>query len=257
MFKRWRLVALACIVGPAPASAQVAVFDPANFVQTVLIAQRAQRHYEELQAQYRTVRRMAQGIGLVPAYRIPVIPATGHDLSRWTYGRPWLQGMNSGDAAGFAYLQTAVPLDRPTWPARLTQAARRLVERQYATIEISDSVAMMGAHQVGLVRGYHGRLQGAVQALEGDVLSGLSGSHEMTATLDKIAAGELIGRRQDMATNQLLSHALEQLLARGKRLRDTEAVTMNMQLVTWRDGRAANEAMVAGAGDALRTWRQP
>ena len=79
----------------------------------------------------------------------------------------------------------------------------------------------------------------------------------MTATLDKIAAGELIGRRQDMATNQLLSHALEQLLARGKRLRDTEAVTMNMQLVTWRDGRAANEAMVAGAGDALRTWRQP
>jgi hypothetical protein len=79
----------------------------------------------------------------------------------------------------------------------------------------------------------------------------------MTAILDKIAAGELLGRRQDMAANQLLSHALEQLLARGKRQRDTEAVTMNMQLTSWRDGGAANEAFVSGTADALRTWRQP
>jgi hypothetical protein len=116
---------------------------------------------------------------------------------------------------------------------------------------------MMGGHQVALARGYHGQLQEAVQALEGDVLNGLSRYHEMTAILDKIAAGELLGRRQDMLSNQLLSHALEQLLARSKRLRDTEASTMNMQLVTWRDARAANDAFVAGSGHALRTWRQP
>jgi hypothetical protein len=79
----------------------------------------------------------------------------------------------------------------------------------------------------------------------------------MTAVLDKISAGELIARRQDMAGNQLLSHALEQLLARSKRERDTEAATINMQLVTWRDARVANEAFAAGTGDALRTWRQP
>ena len=42
-------------------------------------------------------------------------------------------------------------------------AARRTLERQYATIEITDSVAMMGGHQVGHVRGYHGRLQQAVR----------------------------------------------------------------------------------------------
>ncbi len=96
-----------------------------------------------------------------------------------------------------------------------------------------------------------------MRELESDVLNGLLRYHEMTAILDKIAGGELLARRQDMATNQLLSHALEQLLARGKRQRDTEAATMNMQLVTWRDGRAANDALVAGTGDALRTWRQP
>ena len=95
-------------------------------------------------------------------------------------------------------------------------------------------MAIRSAH----LRGFGGLLQRAVQYLEGDVLSSLTGYHEMTAVLDKVAAGELLGRRQDMASNQLLSHALEQLLARSKRLRDTEATTMNMQLVTWRDGRA-------------------
>ena len=70
----------------------------------------------------------------------------------------------------------------------------------------------MGGHQVALVRGYSGQLQQAINALESDVLNDLPRFHEMTAILDKVAAGELLGRRQDMATNQLLSHALEQLL---------------------------------------------
>ena len=45
----------------------------------------------------------------------------------------------------------ALPLDRPATRARLscTAAARRAFERQYATIEITDSVATMGGHQVG------------------------------------------------------------------------------------------------------------
>ena len=124
-------------------------------------------------------------------------------------------------------------------------------------MEIADSVATLGAHQVGALRGYHGRLDQAVSALEGDVLNGLLRYHEMTAILDKIAGGELLARRQDMATNQLLSHALEQLLVRGKRMRDTEVTNLNMQLVTWRDAAAANRAMVEGASEALSTWRQP
>ena len=165
--------------------------------------------------------------------------------------------MNSGDATGAAYLATATPLAAPNAPARLPAAARRAFERQYATVEITDSVAMMGGHQVGLMRGYYGELQRAVDALERDVLNSGSSYHEMTAILDKVAAGELLEARQDMATNQLLSHALEQLLARSKRLRDTEASTINMQLISWRDGDAVNQTFRAGIGDALRTWRQP
>jgi hypothetical protein len=240
------------------ARAQFVVIDAANLQQTILIAERTWQHYQELRRQYETIQRMSRGLGNMQGYRVPTIAITTHDPSRWEYGRPWIQALNSGDATGAAYLSTALPLLRPTTtPAGLTTAARRALESQYATIEIADSVAMMAGHQVALSRGYHGRLQTAVQALENDVLNGLLSYHEMTAILDKIAAGELLGRRQDMASNQLLSHALEQLLSRSKRQRDTEAATINMQLTSWRDGPAANHAFVAGTGDALRTWRQP
>jgi hypothetical protein len=253
------VIVLVLVAGVAtPVRAQIPVTDVAHLAQAVLIAQRAQRHLDELSAQYRTIMRMSQGLGAMEQYRVPAVGMARHDAGRWTYGGTWLRALNSGDPAGTAYYASAVPLERSSAPSRgLTTAARQMLERQYATIEISDSVAMMAGHQVGALRGYQDQLQGAVRELEADVLNGLLRYHEMTAILDKIAAGELLGRRQDMATNQLLSHALEQLLARGKRQRDTEATTMNMQLVTWRDGRAVNEALVNGTGDALRTWRQP
>jgi hypothetical protein len=253
----WVSLVLVTVI-TVPVYAQIAVIDPANLAQVVLIARRTQQQLDELQAQYRTILRMAQGLGNLEPYRIPTIPITRHDPSRWEYGRPWIEGLNSGDPSGAAYAATTVPLQRPGERlSRLTETARRAFEHRYATVEVTDTVAMRGGHQVALVRGYDGRLQQAIKSLESDVLNPLPRFHEMTAILDKVAAGELLARRQDMAANQLLSHALEQLLARGKRERDTEAATINMQLVTWRDGRAANQAFVAGSSDALRTWRQP
>ncbi|MGD9902796.1 MAG: hypothetical protein AB7U83_04945 [Vicinamibacterales bacterium] len=241
-----------------PARAQLTVIDPANLTEAIAIAQRAHEHLTELQAQYATILRMSQGLGTLGRYRIPLVGTTRHLLSRWDFAQGWLQGLNAGDPTGTGYTAATVPLARPTTlPATLGTAARRLFERQYATVEIADSVAMLGGHQVGALRGYHDDTASAVEELESDVLNGLLRYHELTAILDKVAAGELVGRRQDMAANQLLSHALEQLLARGKRQRDTEALTMNMQLTTWRDGRAVNDAMAAGAGQALSTWRQP
>jgi hypothetical protein len=86
---------------------------------------------------------------------------------------------------------------------QLPAPARRAVENAYATIEITDAIATIAGHHVSLVRGYTGPLQQAVQALESDVLATRSSYHELTAILDKVAAGELLGRRQDIATNQL------------------------------------------------------
>ena len=259
MSTRCRVCLLVVLVGLArPAQAQFVVLDSANLTQTIQIAERTLQHYNQLRMQYDVILRMARRLGTLDPYRIPTIPIASHDLTPWTFGGGWLRALNSGDPTGAAYMASVVPLQAATSaPAGLSAAARRFLERAYATIEVADSVATLGAHQVALTRGYHGRTQRAVDDLEGDVLNAAQPYHEMTAVLDKIAAGELVARRQDTAANQLLSHALEQLLVRSKRERDTEAATINMQLTSWRDGRAANDAFVAGTGDALRTWRQP
>lgn len=241
-----------------PVHAQFAVIDAANLTQTIQIAERTLQHYNQLRMQYDVIVRMARRLGVLDQYRIPTIPIASHDPSRWTFGGGWLQALNSGDPTGAAYMASVVPLlSTGSLPSGLPANARRFLEKAYATIEVADSIATLGAHQIALTRGYHGRIQNAVEDLERDVLNAAQPYHEMTAVLDKIAAGELVARRQDTAANQLLSHALEQLLARSKRERDTEAATINMQLTSWRDGRAANDAFVAGTGDALRTWRQP
>jgi hypothetical protein len=259
MTRRISIVLLILLLGIAPLRAQFVVIDPANLTQTILIAERTLAEYDQLQQEFQIIQQMARRLGSLDQYRIPVIGITGHDPSRWLYGRPWIQALNTGDPRGTAYYQTAVPLQRPDAAdlARLTPAGRREFENHYATMEITDSVAQIGAHQVALVRDYFGKVQQATQSLEQDVLNSSSDYHQMTAVLDKIAAGELLARRQDTMTNQLLSHALEQMLARSKRFRDTEAGNANMQLLMWRDSAAANDAFVRGSGDALSTWRQP
>ena len=84
-----------------------------------------------------------------------------------------------------------------------------------------------------------------------------SNEQSATAVLDKISGAALIGARQRQARMQLLTGVLEQLLVDSKRARDTEAAVHEHATDNWRDGRAANEAFMAGTGDALRTWRQP
>jgi conjugal transfer/entry exclusion protein len=256
--KRLILVVLLIAALGAPVHAQLVVVDHGNLKQTVMIAERTLREYETLIAQYETLVRMAQGLGGLERYRLPPIAINGHDPSRWAYGSPWLQGLNSGDARGTLYRQTTRSLDRPgLLLSQLPAPARRAVENAYATIEITDAVAQIAGHQVALVRGYGGSMQQAIQALENDVVNPRSSYHEMTAVLDKVAAAQLLARRQDVAANQLLSHALEQLLARGKRIRDTEAAAMNMRLGGLLNGRAAGASLVRGASSDLRTWRQP
>jgi conjugal transfer/entry exclusion protein len=256
--KRIIVVTLAIIGFASPAPAQFVVVDHGNLAQAVLIAERTLREYETLMAQYQTLLRMSQGLGNMERYRLPTVAGAEHDAARWAYGRAWLHGLNSGDPSGVAYRDATRRLESPGYALqRLPPAARRAAEQAYATVEIADSVAQLGGHQIALIRGYGRRLQQAIDALEGDVVSTDPRAHEMTAVLDKVAAGSLIARRQDMATNQLLSHSLEQLLARSKRLRDTEAATMNMRLGALRSGRAAGASVVRGAADDLRTWRQP
>ena len=140
--------------------------------------------------------------------------------------------------------------------ARLSPQAPARLLSQLATLDLADAAVIAATHDTGQLR-YNGRRElAAIEALERDVTNG-SLEQSTTAVLDKISGAGLIGARQRQARIQLLDGIVEQLLVESKRARDTEAAAMNMQLTAWRDRAAANQAFVAGAGDALRTWRQP
>ena len=71
---------------PSIAHAQLVVIDPANLIEAVSIAERTQRQYQELMAQYRTILRMSQGLGSLEGYRVPAIAPSRHDLAPWSVG---------------------------------------------------------------------------------------------------------------------------------------------------------------------------
>jgi hypothetical protein len=259
---RWiALGLLVVIVGtPFPAAAQgIPVFDVLNLAKIVEHVEQVTQTILKYKQQYEQWMRIGQGLGLpLGRFKIPGIPTFDHYAAQFQFGAPWIQALDSGDPRGTAYYATAQPLSRQVSLFNtLTAAAQKVAGSHYATIEILDSVAMMGAHQSAIVRGYSGKVQTQIDNLEGDVTTGDTDYHELTAVADKIAVGEVLGRRLEMANNQLLSNALEQLVAKSKRQRDAEAEAMNGRINLLQDEGKTNRRLVEGADRALTTWRQP
>lgn len=261
--RRTALVGLVIILsGAIGAHAQIAVFDAAvtarNSVTAVvkeyLIAVQRQQHSQ--------LRRMAQRLSLftdLSKYSLTEPPLWRiHDFETPAFAGAYHAALNYGDATGAAYVSVSQPVTSPAADmlGRLTPAARQAFLARLATVDATDAVVMAATHDSGRLR-YNGRRERlAIDALDHDVIDP-SNEQSLTAVADKISGAVLIGVRQRQARVQLLSGLVEQLLVDGKRARDSEAATLNMQLVAWRDRNAANSAFVRGTGDALREWRQP
>ena len=147
MSRRVWIALFAAIVVAAPLRAQLVVIDPANLTQTILIAERTLAAATTSSgASSKSFSGWRRGSGLWTAIASRRSAITGHDPSRWDYGRPWIQALNSGDARGTAYLRNGAPAaaSAPGRSESLACGGRRMFERQYATMEITDSVAMMG-----------------------------------------------------------------------------------------------------------------
>ena len=259
--RRLLLFAVFLMVIARPLNAQITVYDPANTARNAISATLKEYLLQTQQEQHAKLRRMARRLSVFADLRRFAVAET----PRWrTHGGDFLyaNGINDalifGDPTGAAYLAVSHPVvSARALLGRLTPAAQRAMASRLATIELSDAVAMSALNDTGSLR-LNGRKQElpAIDALEAQVIDP-SDEQSTTAVLDKISGAVLIGARQRQARSQLLAAFVEQLLVDSKRDRDADAAAMNMQLVTWRDRRAANEAFVAGTGDALRTWRQP
>jgi len=243
------------------ASAQLVVYDAATTARNSITATLKQYLYEIQLAQHTKIREMARRLSALTNLRKYALT----DVPRWTthggdffYAQPYNDALIFGDPTGTAVVDLSLPLLTASGLInRLGPVARRVVEARLATVNLADAAAIAGTQDTGQLR-FFGRKNElpAIDALERDVIDP-SSEQSTTAVLDKISGAAVIGVRQRQARIQLLTGIVEQLLVDSKRARDTDAAAIDMQLVTWRDRRAADEAFRAGAGDALRTWRQP
>lgn len=243
------------------ASAQWVVYDAATTARNSVTATLKEYLYQTQLQQRLKIREMARRLSALTNLRKYVM----EDVPRWRthggdffYAQPYNDALIFGDPSGAAFVDLSQPLIADARLLdRLDPAARRRMEARLATVNLADAAAIAGTHGTGQLR-FLGRKNElpAIDALERDVIDP-SSEQSTTAVLDKISGAALIGARQRQARVQLLVGVLEQLLVDTKRERDTDTAALMMQIVTWRDGQAANEAFVAGSGDALRTWRQP
>ena len=262
MRKLMLITGLMLVASSSVGRAQIAVHDAATTARNEVTAAAKEFLLRVQRDQHSQLRRMAQRLSLFTNLAKYVL----HEPPRWrTHGGDeflYTVGYNDalifGDAAGSAYLDLTHRLVQgAARMSSLPPAARRAWQAALATVELSDAVAISATHDTGQLR-FNGRKQElpAIDALERHVIDP-SNEQSVTAVLDKISGGVLIGARQRQARIQLLAGVVEQLLVDSKRARDTESTALNMQLVTWRDGRAVNDAFVRGSADALRAWRQP
>ena len=259
--RRHLALVVAVLLIAQPLAAQIAVHDPANTARNAISAVVKEYLLNTQREQHAQLRRMAQRLSLftnLGKYSLLDPPRWRTHGGDFLYANGYNEALIFGDPAGAAYLAVSHPLvNAQGLLGRLSPTARLAITRQLATVNLADAVAIAATHDTGQLR-FNGRKEElpAIDALDAHVIDP-SNEQSATAVLDKISGAVLIGARQRQARGQLLAAFVEQLLVDSKRARDVDATAMNMQLVTWRDARAANEAFVHGTGHALKTWRQP
>ena len=245
---------------PLCAHAQWVVHDAATTARNAVTAVVKEQLLDTERRQHERIRRMAERLSVHTNLRKYVTA----DPPSWLRTNPRVPAyvgeidaaLRFGDAQGRAY----VAITHPLLPAPIRSgpsSARRQFAGRLATVEVADAANVSAVHVIGSVRESGlAREQAAIEALEAHVVDP-SPAQSATAVADKIAGAVLVGARQRQARLQLLTGLVEQLLIDSKRARDTDAVAVNMQIVSWRESAGANHAFRAGAGDALRSWRQP
>lgn len=249
-------------VGLGSAWAQIAVTDGLTTARNAVVARLKTQIVDVVRAQQERLRDMARRLGAdsLAQYAAPEPPDWDAGVTATSgYAERYRVALRDGDATGAA-LEHAARTRQPVGDlgADLSPHAREAIERSLATLDAADSSLIVGTHQVGTLRALGRHERRALDTLESDVIDP-SDAHSTTAVLDKISAAGLLETRQKQARLHYLTSLVEQLAIDNKRARDTEAALLNMQLrrllgSAWDEG---HTGMLDGAGDDLRTWRQP
>ncbi len=262
------LAVVAVVVsGLRPASALV-VTDPATTAKNIITAALKSQMVETLTEQAGRFRRMARRLSAFADLGRYLVP----DAPRWRsyryqdvtpYATAYEDALNLGDPDGAAYtdisrIRSAADTELATLRGKSPAAADALAA-QLATLDLADSIMMLGTDENGRLRSEGKREMDAIDALERDVTDP-SLSQGTAAVLDKMSAAVLIETQQKQSHVEFLTAILEQLAVDNKRARDSDVAAMNMRLGRLRSVAECGGSclgFLAGSANDLRSWRQP
>lgn len=244
------VVCLIVALCAAPARAQLAVFDPLNYVQAIAQVQQMIKEYEFLLQQAKRLPNMAG------RYRRFTPGWPPHDLGRVFYAGGILEGFNTGDPSGAGYRSMAHYRDSfPDVAWRMPEALRGPLATNYANIELADSVATMAIDQIGKMRDTTNLMMYTIEGLEDDAYSADDDLQTQTAILNKINATGVVGLRLTVQNHELIGDTLEQLVVDNKRKRDTETRISNATIHQWRYGAAYGADLFQNTARNVDSWR--
>jgi hypothetical protein len=242
---------LALVLVIVPLRAQLAVYDPANYFETVAQYEQMLRQYEFLIQQAKRV-----PVDLESRYHAHSLEWTYYDPAGQLYAQALLAALNAGDVTGAAYRGAINPLDLPTdIVGRMPSDMQRRLGTRYSTIELSDSMARLAVDQTGSARADGPFTLQAVRNVEHDAVNPDDAFHTQTALLEKIDSALAIELRLSEQTNQFQLSALEQSILDNKRKRDAEATLMNATIRQWRYGKAYGDDLFSHTAANIDNWR--
>ena len=157
---RWSaIVALAGVLVSATGgavSAQWVVYDAATTARNSVTATLKEYLYQTQLQQRLKIRDMARRLSALTNLRKYVL----EDVPRWRthggdffYAQPYNDALIFGDPSGAAFVDLSQPLlSDSRLLDRLDPAARRRVEAQLATVNLTDAAAIAGTHGTGQLR---------------------------------------------------------------------------------------------------------
>src|ERR1700719_845740 len=171
------------VVGLAwPASAQLAVIDPANLANALLRYAELQQTvaqlittYQQIRTQYLLLLRQSQQIPVIMNIRYralptPWLPLAAADAYGTTTG--WIQAVNTGAAAATAYaLATEALLTYGGGINGLSAAEAARVKARYDQVQLADASIVHGIEALGALRGHQTSVETTLRNLEDDTYS--------------------------------------------------------------------------------------
>ncbi len=162
----------------------------------------------------------------------------------------WVQGINTPLGSG-GYGASTLKLSAQ--PSLLSNPALY----DYANVEIADGATGHTMDVLGNIRSNADSVQTTINSLEADALSDDDQDHSEVEVLDRVAAANVIGLRNQQDTNKLLVTLAEQRALESKRTRDGEAQALNEQASFVQNAPAVMAEETAGLTSAMTSYSLP